>query len=231
MSAIRQEVADLRALLRDKFGGEQAFSGMPREKFTTGVECLDEAGVCSGAIAEVVTGQGSSGVGWLIDSLITTAGQSYHFGLVDGVDCYDPAELATDTKRRFLWVRCRCAEEAVKAAELLVRDGNLPLIVLDLQLGERSETRRIPHGVWYRLRATAESSGAALLVFCAEKLVPCAVTRLVLYQRFSLSVFDQLRTDIELVPTVAKAEPQVVTTEVETDSGIAVRSNILAKAG
>ena len=229
MSAVRKEVADLRALLRDKFGGEQAFSGMPRERFTTGVDCLDTAGVCRGAITEVVAGGGCSGVGWLIDHLITASGQSYHFALVDGADCFDPTDITAVNHRRFLWVRCHDAEEAVKAAECLLRDGNLPLVVLDLQLAERLEARRIPHGIWYRLRTTAESSGVALLVFSAEKLIPCAVTRLVLSQQFTLSVFDQLRAEIELTPLVVKSEQQVTTSD--TEAGVPVEANVLAKAG
>ena len=229
MSAVRKEVADLRALLRDKFGGEQAFSGMPKERFTTGVDCLDSAGVCRGAITEVVAEGGCSGVGWLIDHLITATGQRYHFALVDGVDCFDPADLATVGNRRFLWVRCREAEEAVKAAEWLLRDGNLPLVVLDLQLAERSEARRIPSGVWYRLRTTAEESGVALLVFSAEKLIPCAVTRLVLSQRFTLSVFDQLRAEIKLTPTVVKSESRLAA--MDTEPGVIAGANMLAKAG
>ena len=33
---------------------------------------------------------------------------------------------------RLLWVRCRGAAEAMKAADLILRDGNLPLVLLDL---------------------------------------------------------------------------------------------------
>ena len=51
--------------------------------------------------------------------------------LIDGRDSFDPAGVEAPVLSRLFWVRCQTAEEALKAADLLLRDRNFPLVVLD----------------------------------------------------------------------------------------------------
>ena len=69
--------------------------------------------------------------------------------------------------RHLLWVRCHQAREALQAADLLLRDGNFPLVVLDLVLNPAAELRRIPQNNWYRLQRLVEPAPTAFLVFTA----------------------------------------------------------------
>jgi hypothetical protein len=57
--------------------------------------------------------------------------------------------------RQLLWMRCTKALEAVKAADLLLRDGNFPLVIVDLILNSPEELRKIPQTTWYRLQRLA----------------------------------------------------------------------------
>ena len=159
----------------------------------------------SGTIYEIVARGASSGVGLSIERLLNGDDVDGHFALIDGRDCFDPA-LPGDWLNRVLWVRCRDVLDAVKSADWLLRDGNLTLVLMDLQLNPIHETRRIPASSWYRLRALAEDKDTALCVFSSEKSVPCAHTRLILDDRFTISVMDECREGIPINPVLEKSK-------------------------
>lgn len=177
--------------------------------FPLGVDLLDGLdggrGLTRGCVAEIVARRRDAGAGVLIGGLIQAAGagpRPYPLALIDGADSLDPASLgdtpgtAADLCRRLLWVRCRHrVDHAIKAADLLLRDGNLPVVLLDLQLCRLPDLRRgIPGGVnsWYRLRSLAERSGVILLAFLPEPAIPSPAWRLELDQRWSLDAIDRL---------------------------------------
>ena len=70
--------------------------------------------------------------------------------LVDAQDSFDPSKLGEAVFSRLVWVRCRDAAQALKATDLLLRDGNLPLVLLDLQMNPAAELRKIPATTWHR---------------------------------------------------------------------------------
>ena len=197
----RKAILDLRKILSEKFTAattSTASSIAPSgrgggEIFRTGVDCLDAVGLRRGHLYEVIGESASSGTGWLIDQLLFQLERgAVRPVLIDGRDSFDPPSMTGDTgmDRHFLWVRCFHADEAVQAADWLLRDGNLPLVILDLQMNPLEEMRKIRSGSWYRLRTLAEEADTILLVFTVEKLLPCAELRFRLGHRFSLSVFD-----------------------------------------
>jgi hypothetical protein len=95
-----------------------------------------------------------------------------------------------------LWVRCRTAAEAIKAADLAVRDGNVPLVLLLLTLNPASELRRIPATAWHRLQMLAEKSAVTLLIFTPQAQVGCASLRLSVSGAFPLEALQQCRRDL-----------------------------------
>lgn len=97
--------------------------------------------------------------------------------LIDGADAFDPAGLDPADLQHLLWVRCRKATEAIRAADLLLRDGNLPSVLLDLRLLPQRELLSLPSSVWHRLRMLAERGDAATAVFSPCKVVACAARR------------------------------------------------------
>ncbi len=132
------------------------------EAFRTGVPALDAAGVPPKGLIEL-TGTPSSGISLVIWAVIRQRLLSGHaVALVDSSDSADAARAWPGTlTSRLLWVRCSHAKEALLAMDLLVRDGNIRHLVMDLQ-GNTREPRSsptIPQPLWYRLRNVAEDHG------------------------------------------------------------------------
>ena len=100
--------------------------------------------------------------------------------LIDGADGFAPDEVPPDALRHLVWVRGHNAAEAFAAADILVRDGNYAVVVLDLRgLAERA-LLKTSATVWHRLRSATDSSPTAVLVQTATPLVPAVAWRLTL---------------------------------------------------
>jgi hypothetical protein len=100
-------------------------------------------------------------------------------------------------------VRCRKAAEAIKAADLLLRDGNFPLVIVDLILNPRDELRKIPQTSWYRLQRLVEAAPTACLVLTRQSMISSAQLKIVLENLWTLKTFahenalSQLRVHIQ----------------------------------
>jgi hypothetical protein len=88
-------------------------------------------------------------------------------------------------------VRCTKASEAVKAADLLLRDGNFPLVIVDLVLNGLDELRKIPQTSWYRLQRLVERISTACLVLTRQNLVSSAQLKIVLENSWTLESFEK----------------------------------------
>jgi hypothetical protein len=116
--------------------------------------------------------------------------------LVDGSDAFDPSAVPADCLRHLVWVRCRECGQAFAAADILARDGNYSVLVVDLRgLGERA-LRRTSQTVWHRLQRAAEGAGAAVLICTEFPLVPAVPARLVLEKSLPLSAALQTSEEI-----------------------------------
>jgi hypothetical protein len=87
-------------------------------------------------------------------------------------------------------VRCTKALEAVKAADLLLRDGNFPLLVVDLILNSPEELRRIPQTTWYRLQRLVEAMPTSCLVLTRYEMVSSAQLKVVLENSWNLESLE-----------------------------------------
>jgi len=190
-------IVALRDHLRAKFPAAHADRTSEATLLATGIPCLDAAGVARGALTEIVGERPSCGVALLIHALLERETAVREFtALVDGSDAFDPWSAAPRALERTLWVRCTNPLQAVKAADLLLRDGNVPLVLLDLQMHPPREAARIPAHAWHRLRALAEKSGAALCVFTPCELVSCARARILLDHAFTLEDLHRPRHEL-----------------------------------
>jgi hypothetical protein len=150
----------------------------------TGVTGLDEAlggGLPTGKLTELVSEAPSSG-GQLVLArlLVATRAARQRIALVDGADGFAPEALPADALCHLVWVRARRLEEALAAADVLVRDGNYAVVVLDLRGIAERVLRRTPAPAWHRLHRAAESRPAAVLVQTPFPLVPAVAWRLAL---------------------------------------------------
>jgi RecA/RadA recombinase len=111
--------------------------------------------------------------------------------LIDGRDSFDPQPLGNASLRHLLWVRCNKAFEAIKAADLLLRDGNFPLVIVDLVLNPPEELRKIPQTSWYRLQRLVEPTSAVCLVLTRQSMVGSAQLKIVLGNLWTLETFEK----------------------------------------
>src|SRR2546422_69623 len=146
-------VVQLRQLLAKRFPGTRIWSEQSPAKSTacwpTGLPQIDDVpelhgGLPKSAITELVSAPPTCGSALLLLALLHRTHETNQWiALVDGADSFDPAPLENEIFSRFLWVRCQGAAQALKAADLLLRDGNLPVVLLDLRMNTPIELRRV----------------------------------------------------------------------------------------
>ncbi|PYK41956.1 MAG: hypothetical protein DME46_12505 [Verrucomicrobia bacterium] len=168
MAASRQ-IIDLRKLLAERFQHPPALTG--GQISIPFLERATDGGLRKGAITEIISPNTSAGSALLIHRLLQIAQRDRFFlALVDGRDSFDVQSVEPGTLQHLLWARCEKATEAIKAADFLLRDGNFPLIILDLVLNPVEELRRIPATSWYRLQRLVEPAPTAFVVMSRHNM-------------------------------------------------------------
>ncbi len=190
--AASSKIVDLRNLLAERF---PQFVARPQTHLATEIAPLDVAtsgGLPKGAITELTSPNWSAGSASIISGLLATAHRERYFlALVDGRDSFDPQPLGNACLGNLLWIRCTKAMEALKAADLLLRDGNFPLVILDLILNPAEELRKIPQTSWYRLQRLVEPVPTAFLVLTRRSMISSAQLKLVLENNWRLHDLQQ----------------------------------------
>jgi hypothetical protein len=182
------KVIDLRKLLAERFPHP---APAPVSVLPTGLQFLDQAiggGFPQSAITELIAPKLSAGSASLIHALLLSAQRDRHFiALIDGSDSFDPGSSDNSTLQHLLWVRCRKALDAIKAADFLLRDGNFPLVIVDLVVNTADELRKIPQTSWYRLQRLVEAVPTACLVINRQSQVSSAQLKMVLDNSWTLT--------------------------------------------
>ena len=131
--------------------------------------------------------------------------------LIDGRDSFDPCGLDNDFLRCLLWIRCSKASEAIKAADLLLRDGNFPFVIVDLVLNSPEELRKIPQTNWYRLQRLVELAPTACLVLTRYEMVGSAKLKLVLENSWNLETLEKQDaiSQLRIVVKRSHVQPEV----------------------
>lgn len=186
------KVVDLRKLLAARFPHP---SSPAASVLSTGVELLDQiadGGLPKSAITELITPRVSAGSASLIHALLRSAERNRHFiALIDGADSFDPSSSDNSALQHLLWVRCQKAFDAIKAADFLLRDGNFPVVIVDLVLNPVHELRKIPQTTWYRLQRLAEAVPSVCLVLNRQGIVTSAQLKIVLENSWTLSDLEK----------------------------------------
>jgi hypothetical protein len=189
--ATSNKIIDLRRLLAERF--PQTGAG-EADRLKTGLPVIDQAigGLPKNAITELSSPNLSAGSALLLHGLLQHAHRDGFFvALVDGKDSFDPSTAGHAVLPNFLWVRCHHASQAVQAADFLLRDGNFPLVVLDLVLNAGDELRKIPQTHWYRLQRLVEAAPTAFLVLTRRSMISSAQLKLSLQNAWRLNDLDQ----------------------------------------
>jgi len=191
--SLNPKIVQLRQLLSQRFPGAR-FSAETADKtiavWPTGIAQIDNllhGGLPKSGIIEIVSGRKNSGSALFISALLRKgAAENQIITLIDGQDSFDPCAFEQETLARLLWVRCKNASEAMKAVDLILRDRNLTLVLLDLALNPAKQLRKIPLSTWYRLQRIAEITSTIFVVVTPQAMVGCAEVRLNLSGRFAL---------------------------------------------
>ena len=191
----------LRALCRDVgacFASEVAAGA--RECWATGVEAVDASGrggLPCGTLSEVVEARPGCGGTLLLHQLLARSrAEGRYTALVDGADAFAPDCAPVGDLRQLYWVRCGEADTALRAAELLVGDGNFFLLMLDLRRLESRALGGVPGARWYRLQRAARRSGCLVLVLGRRAVAVSAVFRVRLSRPFGLATLDRPRASL-----------------------------------
>ena len=193
------KIIHLRNLLAEKFPQEPLPAA---DRLVTGLAHFDEAlegGLTKGAITELTNASPNAGSASMIAALLRRAARERYFiALIDGRDSFDPQSAGPASLRHLLWVRCHNASQAMAATDWLLRDGNFPLVILDLVLNPLPELRKIPSSHWYRLQRLVEPAPAAFLVFTPQSMISSAQWKLRLENRWTLPQLDEEAADLQM---------------------------------
>lgn len=189
MPAAPDKLATLRRQLAERFPSPPRIAG---RVFPTGLPALDEiaGGLPLGAVTEIVCSAPSCGGQLLLGQLLaTTRAARQRVALIDGSDSFDPTSHSPDLLAHLVWIRCNptvssaktsATADALQAADLLARDANFALIVLDLRRAAENELRRTPATQWYRLQRAVEPTDLSLVAITPRATVPSAQLRFTL---------------------------------------------------
>jgi hypothetical protein len=192
------DVIELRALLSEKFPGLRMRlkePGLEENKcWPTGLPQMDgplRGGLLKGALTEIVSGK-NRGSSMLIHALLRNAARENQIiALIDGSDSLDVTQIEEDVLSRLFWIRCRSAETSLKAADLVLRDGNLNFVLLDLNLNTEKQLRKIPATYWYRFQRLVESTGTVCVLLTPHPMVSPAQARIRLRPQYSIAALDR----------------------------------------
>jgi RecA/RadA recombinase len=144
-----RNIVELRQLLATKFPGVRMSAEKPEvssETWPTTLPQLDSllhGGLPKGAITEIVSAGVASGSSLILGTLMQRAqANGKWFALVDGSDSFDPSWVNPESLSRLLWVRCSNAKDAIKATDMLLHDGTLSIVALDLWNQSNSAGKR-----------------------------------------------------------------------------------------
>ncbi|HEY5707744.1 MAG TPA: hypothetical protein VIS96_19450 [Terrimicrobiaceae bacterium] len=177
------QMETLRTLVAEKF--PQA----PRRlesRLRIGCKAFDQkGGFLRGAVTEVC---GSSAGGSLLLAAMADAAvrDGLFIGLIDASNSFEPADWTDEHLRRILWVMGGAAAPAIRAADILLRDGNLPVVILDLQMLPMPQLRRIPASAWHRFRRVIEPTATVLTVLTPQPMVEGAAARMAIRTKLTL---------------------------------------------
>jgi hypothetical protein len=193
--------AALRQLIAERFPSATRATD---DALPTGIAAIDDAagGLPRPGLTELVCSAPSCGSQLLLGQLLqVTRDRGLRVALIERHNAFDPTSYPTHLLEHLVWVRTKGVDQALSATDLLARDANFGLVVLDLRHTKPAELRRVPSSRWYRLQRAIEPMLMSGLIITSFPLVPSARLRLELTRSHSLAMLRQPRP--ELVATLA----------------------------
>ena len=191
------QVVALRRLLEERF---PAAPLRTRRIVPTGVRQIDallHGGLVTGLLTEFVSVVPSGGSQLTFGSiLISTRRARQRVALVDAADGFSLDGLGDESVAHLVWVRCGSLAESWRAADLVVRDPNYSVIVIDVRGFPERELLRTRDAIWVRLQRAAEQADTAVAIQTCLAVVPNAAVRVVFAQPLDGRALTQPRVDV-----------------------------------
>ncbi len=173
----RSQEARLAALLHDLRADVQP-GGAPElstARLATGLPAIDRllgGGFPRGRLAEIAGPVSSGRTSLALALLAETTRRGALASVIDAADAFDPSSAAAAgiDLARVLWARPPGLAEALRCAEHVLDAGGFALVIVDLAFAVARARPRIPDSAWPRLRKSAASSEAGLIVLTHERL-------------------------------------------------------------
>lgn len=183
-------LAEVRQLLAERFP-----QPLPVEEraWDSGWPVLEKEAIVLGGITEVCSAL-SAGRLFLDRLLQTVRERSEWAAVIDPARAFDPCEAGGGSWEKVLVLFPGSIEQALKAADALVRDRNLALVFLDLQRMPLRSLGRVPASTWHRFQRLVEQSGTALVVLTPRPIVEAARVRITLSGRWGLEAMRRVRS-------------------------------------
>jgi hypothetical protein len=206
---VSPKIIELRKVLAERYPQP---TGVHSLFIPTGWFPLDSllgGGLPKGSITQLLIPNISSGGAIVLHEIIEAMhGISQYVALIDSKDCFDPAM----DHPLLLWIRCQGVLQALKATDLILRDGNLSLVILDFKEDPDKELRKIPAFAWYRFQRIIEENGSTLLTITRHPIVNSASITVSTMHRLCIEDLSTQRTElikfISLKITRTRAMPE-----------------------
>ncbi|PWU10396.1 MAG: hypothetical protein C5B47_02165 [Verrucomicrobia bacterium] len=159
-----------------------------------GVPAIDKqgGGLLYGAIHEIVGSFASGSL--LLEALLKHAHIAGSFlALIDAADSFDPTQWAPALLSRMLWIRCHSVREAIVSTDLLLRDENFSIVILDMQA---INSVSVPRSTWYRFARIAETSKIIFVVLSLRPIAVGVKLRLIEESRWSFQSLQEPRNEL-----------------------------------
>jgi hypothetical protein len=171
------QAARLAALLHDLRADVQP-GGAPElnaARLATGLPAVDRllgGGFPRGRLAEIAGPITSGRTSLALALLAETTRHGALASVIDAADAFDPssADAAGIDLARVLWARPLGIAEALRCAEHVLSAGGFDLVIVDLAFAAARELPRIPESAWPRLRKSAASADAGLVLLSHGRL-------------------------------------------------------------
>jgi hypothetical protein len=190
---VSPKILELRNILAERYPPQ---TGTHSLFIPTGWRALDSllgGGLPKGAITQLLIPNISSGGAIVVHEIIEAMHDiSQYVALIDCKDCFEP----TADHPLLLWIRCHNVRQALKATDLILRDGNLSLVILDFKENPDKELRKIPGSAWYRFQRIIEENKNTLLAITRHPIVNSAQNTISTMHRLCIEDLSAQRTTL-----------------------------------
>ena len=187
------KIIELRQVLAKRYPSQTGIHSLYTPTGWSPLDSLLGGGLPKGAITQLLVPNISSGGAIVLHEIIEALNDaSQYVALIDGKDSFEPSV----DHPLLLWIRCHNTAQALKATDLILRDGNLPLTILDFKQNSDRELGKIPGPTWYRFQRLSEEYENTLLIITRHPIVSSAHITILMTHQLCINDLSSQRREI-----------------------------------